>query len=247
MAPAEFVSAAGERRFLALLAVSALLHALALAWVKMPATPLAAPAMLAVLNASLRVAIGVAAPATETPPARAQAQPPVRPEARQSPARREPRALPAALETAGPTTAPSAAAPVVTTGAATPLAAPASVAAAEPVAPAAAAPAPAPAADAAHQLDNYGQRLSELFSRQQQYPRLAAQRGWEGEVRVRLSVARQGSLTAVRLERSSGFEVLDRHALAMIEEIGRLPPPPAEFSGEVQVVVPVHYKLKKPA
>lgn len=241
MRPAEFVGYGGERRFVALLAVSAALHALALAWVRMPEKPrLEAPAMLAVLTASLRVG-GPAAERAAVPP-RAATAPAIRPEVRQSPARRELRALPAALETAGPTTAR-----IVTEAAAAPAPAAADTPAPAAPAPMAATPAPPAAADAARLLDGYGQRLSELFARQQQYPRLAAMRGWEGEVRVRLSVARHGSLTAVRLERSSGHEVLDQHALAMIEEIGKLPPPPAEFGGDVQVVVPVHYRLRKPA
>lgn len=244
MWPAERICPGGERRFLALLAVSAALHALALAWVRMPEAPRpGAPAMLAVLNASLRV--GGVVPEREVAPSRPAPPPVVQTAARQPSTRRASRALPAAPEVAGPTAAPSAAPSVE-----------AAAAVAEPTTPAAptpiAAPPPAPpAADAARLLDDYGQRLADLFSRQQEYPRLAALRGWEGEVRVRLSVARRGNLTAVRLERSSGYEVLDRHALAMVEAIGQLPPPPAGFiesspTGDVQVVVPVHYKLRKP-
>lgn len=240
MWPAERTGFGGERRFLALLVVSAALHALALAWVRMPEAPrLGAPAILAALNASLRV--GGAAPEREAAPPRPAPVPPpvVQTAARQPAARRAPRALPAAPEVA-PTAVPSAAAAAAVAEPTTP-AAPTPVA--EP-------PSAPPAAEAARLLDDYGQRLADLFSRQQEYPRLAALRGWEGEVRVRLSVARRGNLTAVRLERSSGYEVLDRHALAMVEAIGQLPPPPAAFiessTGDVQVVVPVHYKLRKP-
>jgi protein TonB len=72
-------------------------------------------------------------------------------------------------------------------------------------------------------------------------------RGWEGEVRLRLRVARKGALLAVSVERSSGFEVLDQHALALVEQLRGLPPLPEEIgAGEVQVVVPVSYRLKGP-
>ncbi|MBI2306258.1 MAG: energy transducer TonB [Rhodocyclales bacterium] len=236
-------AASDERRLLALLVVSVGLHACVLAWVKAPVRPAAGvQAMLATLTASLRFTPGEAAPDQRA--GRQQLAPPPRPEARQTPARREPQRLPAVLETAGPSTAAPTAAAAVAVAAAPAVAA----TAADSAVPVAAAPPVVAADDSARQLHGYGQRLSELFSRQQQYPRLAALRGWEGEVRVRLSVARQGSLTAVRLERSSGYEVLDKHALAMIEEIGRLPPPPAGVdSGDIQVVVPIHYKLRKPA
>ena len=90
------------------------------------------------------------------------------------------------------------------------------------------------------------ERLGELFARHQEYPRVAAMRGWEGEVRLRLKVARKGNLIGVALDRSSGFDVLDQHALAMLEQLASLPPlPEALDANEIQVVVPVNYKLKK--
>lgn len=95
-------------------------------------------------------------------------------------------------------------------------------------------------------LAAYRRQLGELFARHQAYPRLAALRGWEGEVRVRLKVARKGSLLAVQLDRSSGFDVLDRHALAMLGELAALPALPEGLaSDELQLVVPILYKLNK--
>jgi len=94
---------------------------------------------------------------------------------------------------------------------------------------------------AAYRLD-----LGRLLARQQVYPRLAALRGWEGEVRLRLKVARKGTLLAVQLDHSSGFSVLDDHALAMVNDLGPLPPLPATLDeNEIQVVVPITYKLNK--
>jgi protein TonB len=95
-------------------------------------------------------------------------------------------------------------------------------------------------------LDGYRQRLGELFARHQEYPRVAALRGWEGEVRLRLKVARKGNLLGVVLDRSSGFDVLDQHALAMLEALASLPPlPDALEANEISVVVPINYRLKK--
>jgi protein TonB len=95
-------------------------------------------------------------------------------------------------------------------------------------------------------LAAYRKQLAELFARRQEYPRLAAMRGWEGEVRLRLRVARKGNLLAVVLDRSSGHDVLDRHALAMIEDMASLPALPGALAQEeIQVVVPIQYKLHK--
>lgn len=104
----------------------------------------------------------------------------------------------------------------------------------------------APAKPQSEVLDAYRRRLGELLARHQEYPRVAALRGWEGEVRLRLKVARKGNLLGVQVDRSSGFEVLDQHALAMLEALAGLPPlPEALEANEIQVVVPINYKLKK--
>lgn len=126
---------------------------------------------------------------------------------------------------------------------------PPSPAVAAPGSDAAALAAPSPAAPSARDslaLDDYGKAISDLLARQQQYPRLAALRGWEGEVRLRLRVARKGSLVAVQVVRSSGHEVLDQHALQLIQG-APLPTPPDNLGDrEIQVVVPIHYRLHKP-
>jgi protein TonB len=70
-------------------------------------------------------------------------------------------------------------------------------------------------------------------------------RGWEGEVRLRLKVARKGNLLSLQVDRSSGHEILDLHALQLVDPV-RLPPFPDELEGsEIQITVPVNYKLKK--
>ena len=97
-------------------------------------------------------------------------------------------------------------------------------------------------------MANYRRRLTDLLARQQEYPRVAAMRGWEGEVRIRVRVARKGSLLGVTLDHSSGYDILDRHAIAMLEGLGGLPALPDEYgSSELQVVVPVSYSLRKPS
>lgn len=110
--------------------------------------------------------------------------------------------------------------------------------------PAASAASAAPAGEAL--LDAYRRQLQALVSAPRDYPRLAALRGWEGEVRLRLRIARKGNLLAVQLDRSSGFEVLDQHALARLSDHGDFPPLPERWEGsELQVVIPIHYKLRK--
>ena len=97
-------------------------------------------------------------------------------------------------------------------------------------------------------LERYGRSLSSLFARQQNYPRVAAMRGWEGEVQVRVTIARKGNIVAAQVVRSSGFEVLDQSAVQLVSGAGPLPRPPEALQNrELQIVVPVLFKLEKPA
>jgi protein TonB len=104
---------------------------------------------------------------------------------------------------------------------------------------------PTPQPDQQQLLGRYAQQLSRLLASHQDYPRLAALRGWEGEVRLRLKVARQGNLLFLRVDRSSGHEILDQHALQLVDLV-RMPPFPDALEGnEIQITVPINYKLNK--
>ena len=63
---------------------------------------------------------------------------------------------------------------------------------------------------------------------------------------MRLRVARRGQLLGVRVDRSSGFDVLDQDAVALLEGHGSLPPLPEALEvAEIEVVVPITYRLRK--
>lgn len=226
-----------HRKLWVILGLSVLLHAtlfVLTSWQRKNG-PISLPPILASIRL---IAASESGPVVAPAPALAS----VPQKARQEASRTE-RPAPRMTQTAGP-------APV-----SAPEASPSLAAASDSIAPAATAPVveavrPAPAIapqrPQSEVLDGYRQRLGELFARHQEYPRVAAMRGWEGEVRLRLKVARKGNLIGVTLDRSSGFDVLDRHALAMLEALATLPPlPEALDSNEIQVVVPINYKLKK--
>lgn len=230
-----------NRKFWAILGLSILLHTTLFAvtsWQRQNG-PISLPPILASIRL---VAVTESGPVAEVAPAPAT----VPQKARQE-ARRMERPAPRATQTAGPANVP---APVASMSSS--MASDNHAPTAAPSAPVAEAARPAPAQELApprpqsEVLAGYRQRLSELFARHQEYPRVAALRGWEGEVRLRLKVARKGNLLGVVLDRSSGFDVLDQHALAMLEALAGLPPLPDGLDGnEIQVVVPINYKLKK--
>ncbi|CAG1770798.1 Filamentous hemagglutinin [uncultured bacterium] len=53
---------------------------------------------------------------------------------------------------------------------------------------------------------------------QPRYPSVAKQRGWEGTVRVKIQIAKDGSVTSVSLISSSGYDVLDEAAMDSIRD-----------------------------
>lgn len=236
------------------------LHLLALAWQQAPR--LAADTPPPPLHVVLRTAAPIPEPAAPPPPApiavatpRPLAPPPL---ARAKPVD-APRPTPVLTRPASNAPAPQAPTPgisVATAPTSAPTPAPAaspavdSVAPHAPVARAEALAPSAPATDEAPdpaQLERYGRSLSSALARQQNYPRLAALRGWEGEVQLRVTIARKGNVIATQVVRSSGFEILDQNAVQLIAAAGPLPRPPESLQNrEIQVIVPVHYKLEKP-
>lgn len=112
----------------------------------------------------------------------------------------------------------------------------------------ASAPAPvvAPAAPSPDPLAGYGSSVSQLLARHLEYPRVAAMRGWEGTVTMRLKVGANGRLTEAHVDASSGHAALDTQALDMVKRIAELPPPPEDLRHrEFTVLVPVVFRLQR--
>lgn len=93
-------------------------------------------------------------------------------------------------------------------------------------------------------LRRYRLSLASQARRFKRYPARALASGWTGTVEIRLDIGDDGQPSAVRVLRSSGYAVLDRAALSMIEEGARHVPMPAELRGRVfSVVLPVIFDL----
>lgn len=95
-------------------------------------------------------------------------------------------------------------------------------------------------------LSAYGQTISQALARFKEYPRIAQMQGWQGAVTMRLRVAQSGRLLEAEVHASSGYAALDRQALAMAANAGRLPAPPEGLDEpEVTVLVPVVFRLER--
>jgi protein TonB len=95
-------------------------------------------------------------------------------------------------------------------------------------------------------LAGYGSSISRLLARHREYPRVAAMRGWEGTVTMRLKVGANGRLMEAQVDASSGHAALDAQALEMVKRIPELPPPPEGLRDrEFAVLVPVEFRLQR--
>lgn len=77
------------------------------------------------------------------------------------------------------------------------------------------------------------------------YPRLAQQRGWEGEVRLRVWIAASGEVVEAEIRDSSGYSLLDRAALEAVRGWRFEPGRQGGVAVESQVIVPVTFRLRR--
>ena len=213
----------GPAGLLPAVALSLLLHLLVL-W---PAATSRVPDQAGVsLAATLRLppapaTPAVAAAAVPGPPVSRAEAPPVRPRA----------SVPPVLAAAAVSAAPAVATP-----------APVAVAAAPPVA--AASAGGTDGAPDANGLSAYRIALARGARPHKRYPPLARERGWAGTVEVRIVVAADGRAPRVALGQSSGRELLDREALAMLARAAAEVPLPASLRGQAFAVsLPVVFDL----
>jgi protein TonB len=106
-------------------------------------------------------------------------------------------------------------------------------------------PGPGTADSTGSELRN--QLLGELqthLSRYLVYPPLARERGWEGTVLLGLRVESDGHLEEIRVERSSGYAVLDHSALNSLNRLGQIAGVSAWLNGRgMDMQLPVIYRL----
>jgi periplasmic protein TonB len=87
-------------------------------------------------------------------------------------------------------------------------------------------------------------QLTAALMRNKRYPVSARSRGEEGVAQVFFSLDRQGRLLESRVVRSSGSASLDEEALALLRRAQPFPPPPLDWSDELNFSVPIRFNLK---
>jgi len=100
-------------------------------------------------------------------------------------------------------------------------------------------------ADIDNATGRYGNSLWNAISKHKKYPKIAQMRGWQGEAIVELELDGSGKLKSKKITQSSGYEVLDKQALEMVEKAVPFPTPPEALrNSNFTIVIPVPFKLE---
>ena len=103
----------------------------------------------------------------------------------------------------------------------------------------------APALTVSRPPPSYIGALLGVLNRHKDYPSAACWRREEGIALLRFSMRRDGTVTAWRIERSSGSQDLDGAVEQMIRRASPLPALPDELPGDpVEITVPVRFSLR---
>jgi TonB family protein len=76
------------------------------------------------------------------------------------------------------------------------------------------------------------------------YPQEARKKGYEGEVILRVEVLRNGRVGQIDVKKSSGYELLDRSALATVKQWRFVPAQKGEKAIPLWVNIPVKFQLQ---
>jgi protein TonB len=76
------------------------------------------------------------------------------------------------------------------------------------------------------------------------YPREARERGYQGEVVLRVEVLANGQVGQVEVKKSSGYELLDRSALAAVKQWRFIPAKKGDEAVALWVNIPIKFQLQ---
>lgn len=91
---------------------------------------------------------------------------------------------------------------------------------------------------------SYARTLGAAIQKHLKYPRLAEMRKMQGKVLVWVKQDENGNVVESRVEKSSGFDILDRQALETVKNASPLPLPPVVLRNDsFTLTVPVIFSL----
>jgi protein TonB len=103
-----------------------------------------------------------------------------------------------------------------------------------------------PASSAASARATWQAQLLAWLERHKRYPRVAQEQRQQGTAQLRFTLDREGRVLSYRLDKGSGFALLDEEVVELIQRAAPVPPPPPEVTGDrIEVLVPVSFFLRR--
>lgn len=81
-------------------------------------------------------------------------------------------------------------------------------------------------------------------NRKPTYPQLARKRNWQGVVMLAVRVSEQGAVEKIRIQKTSGYDLLDSAALTAVKKWKFLPGMKDGVKTVMEIIVPVHFVLQ---
>ena len=82
--------------------------------------------------------------------------------------------------------------------------------------------------------------ISKIIQNNITYPYIARKMGWEGKVIISFVLTKEGKINFLTVEKSSGYDVLDKNAIKTIKKVSKYFPLPPH---DVKISIPILYKL----
>ena len=94
--------------------------------------------------------------------------------------------------------------------------------------------------------NSYKQKIAARLHKNKRYPLRVRTNNWSGTSKVAFTISAGGQVLNKKLIRSSGYQILDREALNLIDRCEPFPPIPPELElDQMLIVVPITFDLKK--
>lgn len=83
----------------------------------------------------------------------------------------------------------------------------------------------------------------EQFNNHFNYPRIAQRQNWQGKVLLTFRITTKGEIKNIKVNHSSGFEILDQAAVNSLKKIGKLPQLSTGLNSAIDIQLPIIYQL----
>lgn len=75
------------------------------------------------------------------------------------------------------------------------------------------------------------------------YPKIAQRRNWQGQVLLAFRLSYNGTIEDIKINHSSGYNVLDQAAIVSLKKIGQLPQASSWLINGMEIQIPIIYQL----